>query len=235
MRWSFRANLHIDSTPCVARGTVIVGSGRSRRFQNYQVICLEAATGKPVWRTPVNLPAWGNPVVAGDRVYIGLGNGRLTESVGQPEVPAGALASFDLATGRPLWTFPVGDAVFGQPAVVGDCIGFGSRDGHLYGVDPDGREVFRRPMGGPVGAGAATAGRSVIAVSVAGRVGSVEPDGGQVEWTHDLARPGVEPHVFARPVVAGAKLYVAAEMTVGSSPIASLFCFELPADAGGAS
>ena len=45
-----------------------------------QVICLETATGKPVWRTPVNLPAWGSPVVAGGRVFVGLGNGQLTQA-----------------------------------------------------------------------------------------------------------------------------------------------------------
>src|SRR3546814_14631899 len=51
------------------------------------LVCLDARTGNPVWRTPVHLPAWGNPLVVGDRVYIGLGNGRLNESVRPPETP----------------------------------------------------------------------------------------------------------------------------------------------------
>src|SRR5438445_612831 len=87
----YLAALHIDSTPEVVGDRAYVGSGTSRRYQNYQVVCLSAATGNPVWRTPVSLPAWGNPLVAGGRVYIGLGNGRLTESARPPETPAVAL------------------------------------------------------------------------------------------------------------------------------------------------
>src|SRR5204862_2540161 len=53
-RWNFRPDLHIDSTPDVAGGRVYVGSGKSRRFSTYQVVCVEARSGKPVWRTPVS-------------------------------------------------------------------------------------------------------------------------------------------------------------------------------------
>ena len=232
-RWTFRADLHIDSSPCVAGGRLFVGGGKSRRYQNYQVVCLDAQTGNPVWRTPVGLPAWGNPVVVGDRVYIGLGNGRLNESVRPPETPAGAMVCLDAATGRIQWTFPTGDAVFGRPAVVGERVVFGSRDGNVYGVEPDGREAFRMPMGGPVVAGVESVGGRAYAVSVAGRIVCLDPASGREVWGHDLARPGVTPYVFGAPVVALARLYVAAEMTTGRTGIVSLFCFDLPAGRGG--
>ena len=226
-RWTFRADLHIDSSPWVAGDRVFVGGGRSRRYQNYQVVCLDARTGNPVWRTPVDLPAWGSPVVAGNRVYIGLGNGRLNESARPPETPAGAMVCLDGATGRVLWTFPTGDAVFGRPTVVGERVIFGSRDGHLYGVGPDGREAFRVSVGGPVVAGEAAAGGRACAVTVTGRIVCLDPTDGREHWRHHLARPGVTPHVFGTPVVAGGRLYVAAEMTTGRSGIVSLFCFDL--------
>src|SRR5262245_28158561 len=63
LKWNFRADLHIDSTPDVVSSRVYVGGGKSRRFNSYQVVCLDVGTGKPVWRTPANLPAWGNPAV----------------------------------------------------------------------------------------------------------------------------------------------------------------------------
>ena len=135
--------MHIDSTPFVANGRVYAGSGTSRRFPALQVVCLDAATGKPIWRTRVNLPAWGSPVVAGDRVFVGLGNGRLTEAA---QSPAGALACFDANTGKELWSFPVPDAVFGRPAVASGRVVFGSRDGNLYGLTFDGKEAFRIAM-----------------------------------------------------------------------------------------
>lgn len=227
-RWTFRADLHIDSSPFVVGGRVYVGGGRSRRYQNYQVVCLDARTGNPIWRTPVNLPAWGNPLVVGERVYVGLGNGRLNESVRPPEAPAGAMVCLDAATGRTQWTFPTGNAVFGRPAVAGDRVVFGSRDGHVYGVGPDGREAFRVAVGGPVVAGVEAAGGRVYAVTVPGRIVGLDPADGRELWRHELARQGVMPHVFGSPVVAGGRLYVAAEMTTGETGIVSLFCFDLP-------
>jgi outer membrane protein assembly factor BamB len=232
-RWAFRGDVHIDSTPSVAGDRVYVGGGKSRRFQNYQVICLEAAIGKPVWRAPVSLPAWGNPVVAGGRVYIGLGNGRLTESAAGSEKPAGALACLDAADGKVLWSFGAGNAVFGRPTVIGDRVIVGSRDGNLYGLTPDGREAFRVPMGGPVVAGVTAAGGRVYAVSVAGRIVCVEPADGEVRWAHELGRPGVTVNAFGVPVVAGRRLYVAAEMTTDQTGIVTLFGFDLPAGEGG--
>jgi outer membrane protein assembly factor BamB len=227
-KWNFRADLHIDSTPCVSGGRVYTGSGRSRRFDTHQVVCLDAATGKPLWRTPCELPAWGSPVVADGRVFVGLGNGRLTESAMDPEKPAGALACLDAETGRLLWAFPTGDAVFGRPVVVNDRVVFGSRDGHVYAVATDGREVFRLPMGAPV-VGAVTASRGrLYAVSAAGRIVCVDAGSGSELWRHELARPGTDPLALAAPVVAGGRLYVAAEMVTGGTGIVSLFCFELP-------
>jgi len=226
--WQFTADLHIDSTPAVVGGRAFLGSGKSRRYSNYQAVCLDVANGGPIWHTPVALPAWGNPIVADGRVYIGLGNGRLTESAPPPDRPAGALACLDAATGRLLWTFPAGDAVFGRPAVAGGNIIFGSRDGNVYGVGPDGREVFRLPMGGPVVAGIETADGRVYAASVAGRLVCLDPVTGREQWRHELGRPGAEPHVFASPVVVGGRFYVAAEITTGQTGIVTLFCFELP-------
>ena len=230
--WTFRADLHIDNSPSVSGGRVFVGGGRSRRYQNYQVACLDAKTGKPVWRTPVNLPAWGNPLVVGDRVYIGLGNGRLNEPARPPETPAGAMVCLDTATGKVHWTFPTGDAVFGRPALIGDRVIFGSRDGNVYGVDSDGREAFRVSTGGPVTAGVASLGRRAYAVSVAGRIVCLDPASGTEHWRHELARPGVTPHVFGSSVVEFNRLYVAAEMTAGRTGIVSLFCFDLPRPRG---
>lgn len=226
--WNFRGDLHIDSRPCVAGGRVFVGSGLSRRFRDHQVVCLDARSGNPVWRTPVDLPAWGGPVVAGDRVFVGLGNGRLTESAHPPETPAGGLACLDRDSGKLVWVFRTGDAVFGRPLVVGDRVVFGSRDGNLYGVALDGTERFRVAMGGPVVASPTADVGLVLAVSVPGRVVCVDPADSREVWRLELGRPGAEPLVFSAPVVDNGRLYVAAEMTAGGVGIVSLFCFHLP-------
>jgi outer membrane protein assembly factor BamB len=232
-RWNFREGLHIDSTPAVVGRRVYVGSGPSRKHQATEVVCVEAATGKAVWRTPVPLPAWAPPVAVGGRVFAGLGNGRLTEAAQPPETPAGKLACLDADTGAVLWTFPCGDAVFGRPVVLGDRVLFGSRDGNLYAVSLDGKELFRVPVGGPVIAAAAAGGGQVFAASVPGRVVCLDPADGREVWRHDLARTGIEPYVYAPIVAAGSRLYVASELRTpgASSGIVRLSCFDLPAEA----
>lgn len=230
VRWRFAEDLHIDTTPAVAGDRLYVGSGPSRKFREKAILCLDARTGRPVWRTPAPLPVWGEPVVHADGVYVGLGNGRLTEGVRPPDTPAGALACYAAADGSNTWTYPVGDAVFGRPAVVGSRVVFGSRDGHLYGLTLDGRPVWKVPMGGPVMAGVAAEGGKAYAVSVPGRLVCVDADDGREVWRHELARGGATPHAYAAPRVADGRLVVAAELRPpgSSAGVVTLSCFDLP-------
>jgi outer membrane protein assembly factor BamB len=221
-RWHFASDLHIDSTPAVADGRVYVGSGVSRRFKTLRVICIEAATGNPVWQSPVSVPAWGSPLAHGGRVYVGLGNGRLDTPA---EAPAGGLACFDAMTGKELWTFRTGDAVFGKPVAVGDRVVFGCRDGHVYGLRFDGTEAFKVAAGGPVIGGPAADGNRVYAVTMTGRVVCLDATTGGEVWRHELARKGAEPAVLSPPAVRAGRLYVAAEMKTGERGLVSLYCF----------
>jgi len=223
-RWSFRADVHIDSTPFVQDGRIYAGSGPSRRFDTLQVVCLDAATGEPHWRAPVKLPAWGSPIVAGGRAFVGLGNGRLTQA---DATPAGGIACLDSATGKELWTVAVPDAVFGRPTVAGERVIFGSRDGYLRGLTFDGEEVFRLDLGGPVLAPPAAVGDVVYAASVPGRVVCVNAVEGRELWRYELGERGGEPSVYAGPCVTGDHLFIAGEL-MGRHSVVCLHCFELP-------
>lgn len=226
--WNFSAGLHIDSTPWIENGRVLVGSGPSRRFNVLQVICLESKTGKSIWRTPVKLPAWGSPTVAKDRVFVGLGNGRLTMAAQPPETPAGGLACFDVNSGTELWNHPVDDAVFCRPAVLGDRVVFGSRDGNVYGLNLEGREIYRIPMGGPVMASPSAGGGFVYCVSVPGRLVCIDPEDGREIWRHELSQRGTPAEVYSSPCVSASRLYVAGEMKVGQAGYICLYCMKLP-------
>ena len=230
-KWNFRADVHIDSTPALIGRRLFVGSGPSRKFTTMQVICLDAANGAPVWRTPVDLPAWATPVVEGERVFVGSGNGRLMEGAKPPETPAGALVCLNATTGAVNWTIPVPDAIFGKPVVVGERVLFGSRDGIVYGASFDGQVQYRIPLGSPVIAGLTSDTGLVYAVSVHGRLACIDPTAGRVLWQHELAIPGSTPHVYAAPVVAGTKLYLATEMRLPDSSfgVVTLSRFGLPA------
>ena len=95
-------------------------------------------------------------------------------------------------------------------------------------VSLQGIEVYRIAMGGPVVGGIVAWKGLAFAVSVTGRVVCIEIGTGREVWRHELGRPGAEPRVFATPVVADGRLYVAAEMATGDTSIITLYCFEIP-------
>ena len=55
-----------------------------------EIFCLDAETGKPIWRQPAELPVWGAPVVAGDQLFVGIGNGNFMTSDDKPQGGSGA-------------------------------------------------------------------------------------------------------------------------------------------------
>jgi outer membrane protein assembly factor BamB len=228
-QWNYRADLHIDSTPTIGGDRVYVGSGPSRKFPSSCVLCLNADTGAPVWRTDVPLPAWASPVLSGDRLFAGLGNGRLTEGAKPPETPAGAVACLNAADGTIEWTMPLPDAIFGQPLIASGRVLAPCRDGNVYGLSTEGRELYRIALGGPVIASPIVAEGRAFAVSESGRILCFDPADGCLRWQHDL--PG-NAHVFATPRIAGRRLILAYETRTPDSAVGSVSvsCFELPGD-----
>lgn len=230
-KWAhpFRTDLHFDTTPCVAGGRVYVGSGPSRLNPALQVACLDAATGEPVWRVPTDLPAWGAPTLHDGRLYVGLGNGRLTEGAKPPETPAGALLCLDPADGRTVWRFAAGDAVFQKPTAAGDRVYFGSRDGNVYAVRAADRPevVYRVRMGGPVIAPPTVDGDKLYVVSVPGLVKCLAAADGRELWSLDLAeRTRAQVSAFGAVRAACGRVYVGAEVTTGAGPLACVYCLE---------
>ncbi|HEY2911239.1 MAG TPA: PQQ-binding-like beta-propeller repeat protein [Gemmataceae bacterium] len=225
-KWNFRGDLHIDSTPLVRSGRVYVGSGPSKKFATSAVVCVELATGRPMWRTPMHLPAWAPVAATGDRLFVGLGNGRLTKGAEPSEKPAGGLACLDPDSGKLLWSISAADAVFGKPAIVGkDRIAFGSRDGDLYFYDFDGQSLSRLPLGAPIIASPLFDRDRTFAATVSGllvRTGL----GGAEQWRFELPRGS---HVYAPLRVHGNELYVAAETRLPEAAYGtvSLSCYEI--------
>src|SRR5207245_2397544 len=78
--WNF-GGFHVDAPPRVAGGRVYAGCGIGDEFKTTALLCLDAKDGsKPIWRAPMGLPVWGRPVVSGGFVYVGAGNGRVSEA-----------------------------------------------------------------------------------------------------------------------------------------------------------
>lgn len=232
--WWSEGPAHVDASPVLAGGRVYAASGVSRRVPAVAgLFALDAATGHTAWRTPTGLPAWATPALDGGALFAGLGNGRLTEKPRPPERPAGAVVCLDADTGAVRWRFDGCDAVFGAPAVDGQRVYAGSRDGGCYALDrATGAVIWRHELGSPVAAGPVWAAGRVVAVGSAGRVCGLDPETGAVAWALELPRPGgLRPRVLAAPAVAdegegGCLIYVATELMGTASNAAVLYCLK---------
>lgn len=196
--WHFRG-LHVDGSPALEGGRVFVGSG----YGSHEVFALDAATGKRLWQTRVDLPAFASPLSVGDRVYFGLGTGNLTDSGSRP---AGAMLCCSAEDGRVLWreTFP--DAVHGRPVVLGDQLCFGCRDGSVYCLDRNtGKHVWQQVLGSPVVTTPALRDSRLYVAATGGQVCRLNISTGAIEWNFDVGKhSSMKPMLTSSPwVVAG--------------------------------
>ena len=210
-KWQFpdpAGDLHIDTPPTVVGGRVFAGSG----YGTYALLCIDANSGKEVWRTKVPLRSFGQPLVPGKFAFYGIGTGNLTQEVeGDEKTPAGAVMCVEAATGKEVWKYDLTRSVHTSLAADAFSIYATSRDGYVHCLDrKTGKLRWKTGIGGAVTAGAAvaTAGGFPVAVYAVSREGNVvclNPQTGKVAWQKQL--PGFQwrgdegDSVFATPAV----------------------------------
>jgi outer membrane protein assembly factor BamB len=195
-QWHFQG-LHVDTSPAVAGNRVYAGSGYG---SSYEAFCLNTDDGEPVWRIKCDLPVWGSPIVSGEHVFFGLGNGDFVQSADRP---AGALLCLVAATGEQVWRYDVADAVLMRPAVDAQRVFFGSRDRHCYCLErKKGELLWKQDLGSPIVAAPALVESTLYAVASGGRVSCLDAANGKTHWTFDVAEHSqTRPQMFSSPVV----------------------------------
>jgi outer membrane protein assembly factor BamB len=202
--------LRCGSTPAVVGDRLYAGSAVDRNQPadrgETAIFCLDATTGKVQWKHAVPLPAWAGPVVQGGHAYYALGNGDVVSDA-ENERPAGLMLAVDAQTGKEAWRFDAPNGIIDKPAIDGQNVYFGCRDGHVYCLNRnDGKLRWKTPMGAPVVASpvlarcpgyAQTA--HVFAVSTAGKIACLDPASGDPVWSLPLAEK--EGHFSATPTV----------------------------------
>jgi len=195
--WHYRGKeqgLHVDTPVVLADGKVYAGSG----YNTYAAFCLDAATGNEVWKKELPYRSFGNPLASGDRVFFGVGTGRLTEDLNPeveqghpPEVkPAGAVLCLNAATGDAIWQHDLDRAAHTQLSADGRTVFAACRDGWLYALDRGtGKRRWRFDYGTPLTTGTAVAtytkaklSLAVYSAHPAGRVQAHDPLTGKVFW-----------------------------------------------------
>ena len=214
-----------EASPAAADGRVYVGLGMGGRA----VVCLDARTGAEVWRTETPYPVFAASTLARGRVLVGMGNGnyiQTAEEVRADEVaklraagkseaeiaaaqralgPAGEVWCLDAATGQVAWRFRTERTVLGAVATDGERIYAGARDGNLYCIDFDGKELGRWNARSPILTSPALTRTHVYVVTSGGTLFAVDRETLRPVWEAPL---GTEGPFLSSPTVARGRVYV---------------------------
>jgi outer membrane protein assembly factor BamB len=142
------------------------------------VYCVEAKTGKLVWRAAAQERLgpqgtfYSTPAVAYGRVYIGSTDGKVY--------------SYGASSGKLRWSHGTGGYVYGSPAVWRELVLVGSHDSHFYAFDAaTGDVVWRFAAGGKV-AGSATVIDGVVYFStLAQKTFALDAKSGRQLWSYN--------------------------------------------------
>lgn len=126
--WGYESGDNWTSSPVVVGQSVLVGSGDGGLYR------LALATGKVEWRAATSGRVRSSPAVAGNLAIVGSFDGEVY--------------AFDVASGKERWRFATQGVEFksdtfgfdrksiqSSPAIAGDVVLAGARDGFLYAID----------------------------------------------------------------------------------------------------
>lgn len=228
-----------ETCPVVHDGKVVVGLG----VDGNAVVCLDADTGRQIWRTSTPYPVFSPPAIYSNRVFTATGNGdygttgeqwamravmRVRRRGGGPaEVaeawrrngPAGEVWCLDVANGEVAWRFRAGDQIMGTVAADNGRLYFGSRDGFAYCLSMDGREIARWHAHEPILACPSVGPRTAYFVTKAGRLIALDRETFSPVWEAALGSDDC----MGSPTVANGRVYV-------GTPDSGLLCLGHPGD-----
>src|SRR5262249_10073938 len=181
------------------------------------LFCLEAKSGKPLWKAPLAINPWGGPAVSGNMVVVS------GSTIGyDPKLVKGArgvVADYDLTTGAKKWLKEVKGGVPSCVALTKDTAIAAATDGMVRGYDlKTGRQRWFYKGRAPFFAPPAVVGDTAYAGDLESVIHAINVRTGTVRWKLDLAAdpnvmaPGM---IYAGPVVQGGRLYVTTCNLVG--------------------
>lgn len=196
-------------------------AGHARATTDNSINLVNAPSLTESWTGATGGAITSSPAVAGTRVFVGSGNGRLYAF---PAAGCGA------STCDPLWTAQTQGTVASSPAVANGVVYVGSNDGKLYAFDAagstgcSGSPVACLPLwtgatGGPVRSSPTVVGSTVYVGSDDGKLYAFSATGCSASACAPLWTASTGGKVSSSPAVAGGRVYVGSEA-------GSLFVFD---------
>lgn len=202
---------HVDAPLLVTGDKVLAASAYldKEKLGERALFCLDAATGKELWKAPLTNNPWGGPSVIDETVVI------TTSSISyDPKLIDGAkgeVIALDLKTGKEKWRKNIPGGVLGCACLGKDQVVFGATDGKVRAFAlADGARISIYDCKAPVFAPAALVGNIAYVPDLKGVVHAIDTKTGLAQWTFDLAKepvklPGMN---YGGVTVHGGKIYL---------------------------
>jgi outer membrane protein assembly factor BamB len=184
---------HVDSPVNVSGSKVLVCSAflDKEKVGDRAVHCLEAESGKTIWRTPLTLNPWGGTSIMGETVIVSTSSTNYdTKNL---KGAKGEVYALNLTDGAVKWKKEFPGGVLGCVAVTKELAVFTCADGKLRALTlKDGERRVLYDAKYPIFAPPAVVGDVAYFADLKGVVHAVDLKSGTAIWTLDLAADPVK-------------------------------------------
>ncbi|HJZ94074.1 MAG TPA: PQQ-binding-like beta-propeller repeat protein [Gemmataceae bacterium] len=203
---------HVDAPVLVAGDKVLAASAflDKEKEGDRAVYCLDAGSGKELWRASLTYNPWGGPTLAGETVIVTTSS--IAYKMTDVEQAKGEVVALDLATGKEKWKKLVPGGVLGCAAATNDAAVFTCTDGKVRAFAlADGSRKIIYDAKAPFFAPPAVVGDTAYVADLNGVVHAIDLKTGNAAWTFDLGKeplklPGMN---YGGITVHGGRLYLA--------------------------
>ena len=168
-----------ETSPVAHDGKVYFGLGNAGQA----VVCVDAETGKLIWRRDAPYPVFGSPAIADGTLFVGMGTGDMVNTAEQLGLePAGEIWALELESGREKWRYRLGATVLGAIAAADGQVYFGTRDGKFYCLSTAGEETAVWNAHEPITTSPAVGKNHVYFLTASGRLYGLDRETFEVVW-----------------------------------------------------
>jgi len=178
LKWKFKTGNTIETSPAFLRiQNKKVSNAQTERIyfgsNDKNFYCLDARTGKVIWKFKVEGWLMSSPIIVDSIVYFGSGEG--------------VLYAVSALNGNLVWKFQAQKAIYSSPAYSDGKIYFGSLDKNFYAVDSKtGNLIWIVSTEGMINSSPVVFGGTVFFGSNDGKLYAVDSRSGWVKWKFQI-------------------------------------------------
>lgn len=152
--WTFNMESPVHSSPAIYKDYIYYVS-------NDGILkAIDMETGEEEWNLDLEAKTNSSPIIHSNRLYIGCEDG---------------LKAVNINSHKVVWDYDC-DNVASAPVYHDDIIYFGSDDGHLYGVNEDGKVKFDKKLGDELRTSPIVVDNTIYVGSTGGKMYSIDTD-----------------------------------------------------------